>query len=67
MGHFSSYLAKYPNKIPTFVGIKFTSNDLEEALQFTNNNRQLKLFLGSDVVRKALIIISVIYFIHSGI
>lgn len=37
-------------KIPTFCGIKFTSNDLAEGYQAMTANSSLAVFLGSDVV-----------------
>ena len=44
------FLESVGEKIPTFSGIKFTSNDLEEGYQALMADSRLTVFLGSDVV-----------------
>uniref|UniRef100_A0ABD2VWI6 N-acetylneuraminate lyase n=1 Tax=Trichogramma kaykai TaxID=54128 RepID=A0ABD2VWI6_9HYME len=45
MGKFAKYVA---NKIPTLVGLKFTSSILEEAYEVMKVNENLHVFLGND-------------------
>lgn len=46
------FLESVGDKIPTFAGIKFTSNDLEEGFQaMTANSSSFAVFLGSDTVK----------------
>lgn len=47
MGKFLSTAAE---KIPTFCGIKFTSNDLEEGTRALAANERFAVFLGADAV-----------------
>lgn len=47
----SEFLNKASGQIPTFVGIKFTSNNLEEgAACLKANNGCFAIFLGADTV-----------------
>lgn len=49
------FLQKIKDQIPTFVGIKFTSNDLAEAYQAMRvENKKYSVFLGSDQVKITL-------------
>jgi hypothetical protein len=48
--HMGKFLESIDEKIPTFCGIKFTSNDLEEGFQALQANNHLTVFLGSDTV-----------------
>ncbi|XP_023245522.1 N-acetylneuraminate lyase isoform X2 [Copidosoma floridanum] len=50
MGRFLEYVG---DKIPNFAGIKFTSNDLDEAYQALTANGRFAVFLGSDVTMSA--------------
>lgn len=46
------FLETIDDKIPSFVGIKFTSNDLEEgARALRANNEKYVVFLGNDQVK----------------
>lgn len=49
MGHF---LESIGDKIPNFVGIKFTSANLDEGAQALHaDNKKYVIFLGNDQVR----------------
>ncbi|XP_058792412.1 N-acetylneuraminate lyase-like isoform X2 [Phymastichus coffea] len=47
------FLESVGEKVPTFCGIKFTSNDLAEGCQAAAANSRLEVFLGSDVLMSA--------------
>lgn len=49
MGQFLRYVRENPGCIPTFVGIKFTSNDLDEGYEALKTG--FSVFLGADTVR----------------
>ncbi|CAB0031789.1 unnamed protein product [Trichogramma brassicae] len=51
MGKFANYVA---NKIPTLVGLKFTSSILEEACEVMKVNKNLHVFLGNDQVNRRM-------------
>lgn len=45
------FLESLNDEISTFVGIKFTSSDLDEGIQaFRANNKKYVVFLGNDQV-----------------
>ncbi|KAG9432537.1 N-acetylneuraminate lyase [Apis mellifera carnica] len=47
--HMGEFLESLNDEIPTFVGIKFTSSDLDEGAQaFRANNKKYVVFLGND-------------------
>lgn len=47
------FLESIGDRIPSFVGIKFTSNNLEEEAQALRaDNRRYVIFLGNDQVIK---------------
>jgi len=49
--HMGKFLTEIAGKVPTFVGIKFTSNDLSEGMEAVRaNNRQFRVFLGADTL-----------------
>lgn len=49
--HMGEFLESLNDEIPTFVGIKFTSSDLDEGAQaFRANNKKYVVFLGNDQV-----------------
>lgn len=46
------FLESIDSKIPSFVGIKFTSGNLEEGAQALHaNNKKYVIFLGNDQVK----------------
>jgi len=46
------FLESIDSKIPSFVGIKFTSDNLEEGAQALHaNNKKYVIFLGNDQVK----------------
>lgn len=46
------FLTSIGNKIPTFVGIKFTSSNLDEGVEALQaDNKKYVIFLGNDKVR----------------
>lgn len=50
--HMGQFLELIDSKIPSFVGIKFTSNNLEEGAQALHaNNKKYVIFLGNDQVK----------------
>ncbi|KAK2585343.1 hypothetical protein KPH14_010023 [Odynerus spinipes] len=52
--HMGQFLDSIGNEIPSFVGIKFTSNDLVEGSQALRaDNRKYVIFLGSDQIISA--------------
>lgn len=49
--HMGDFLESINDEIPTFVGIKFTSANLDEGAQaFNANSRKFVIFLGCDNV-----------------
>lgn len=49
--HMGQFLESLNDEISTFVGIKFTSSDLDEGTQaFRANNKKYVVFLGNDQV-----------------
>ncbi|KRT78489.1 hypothetical protein AMK59_8026, partial [Oryctes borbonicus] len=49
--HMGRFLQEVNDKIPNFVGIKFTSEELEEGLQAVNvHNKKFAVFLGADTL-----------------
>ena len=44
------FLESIGDKVPTFVGIKFTHSDMQEVAQAIAANSKFTVFLGSDVV-----------------
>lgn len=54
--HMGEFLSLIGDKLPTFVGIKFTSANLEEGLQALHaDNKKYIVFLGNDHVRIILL------------
>ncbi|XP_008205854.1 N-acetylneuraminate lyase isoform X2 [Nasonia vitripennis] len=51
--HMGKFLQTVEERIPTFSGIKFTSNDLEEGFEAMRANKRFAVFLGSDVLMAA--------------
>lgn len=50
--HMGQFLESIDDKIPSFVGIKFTSANLEEGAQALRaNNKKYVIFLGNDQVK----------------
>lgn len=50
--HMGEFLREINDKIPNFVGIKFTSQILEEGLEAVRaHNKKFVVFLGADTVR----------------
>lgn len=50
--HMGQFLESINDKIPSFVGIKFTSANLEEGAQALHaNNMKYVIFLGNDQVK----------------
>ena len=51
--HMGQFLESIGDKIPSFVGIKFTSNNLEEGAHALHaDNGKFVIFLGNDQVMK---------------
>ncbi|XP_011496317.1 PREDICTED: N-acetylneuraminate lyase-like isoform X2 [Ceratosolen solmsi marchali] len=65
--HMGEFLESIGEKIPTFCGIKFTSNDLEEGLQAMKANNNLTVFLGSDTLMAAGCTIGIDSFIMTSL
>lgn len=62
------FLESVKDKIPTFVGIKFTSNDLVEAKRaLSANNGKYVIFLGSDHLMNAAHTLGIDSFIATSI
>lgn len=50
--HMGQFLEMVGDSIPSFVGIKFTSTNLEEGAQAVRaNSRQFAVFLGTNLVK----------------
>lgn len=50
--HMGQFLESIDSEIPSFVGIKFTSSNLEEGAQALHaNNKKYVIFLGNDQVK----------------
>ncbi|XP_036139192.1 N-acetylneuraminate lyase isoform X2 [Monomorium pharaonis] len=66
--HMGQFLESINNKIPSFVGIKFTSFNLEEGAQALNaNNRKYAIFLGNNQLINAAYALGMNSFILSSI
>lgn len=53
--HMGEFLESLGERLPTFVGIKFTSPNLEEGARALHaGNRKYVIFLGNDQVCSAL-------------
>lgn len=66
--HMGKFLESIGNDIPSFVGIKFTSNDLVEGTQALHvDNGKYKIFLGSDQIMSAACVLGMDSFIATSV
>ncbi|XP_031834473.1 N-acetylneuraminate lyase [Nomia melanderi] len=66
--HMGEFLESLGEQIPTFVGIKFTSSNLDEGARALNaNNKKYVIFLGNDELLHAGCAIGMDSFIATGI
>ncbi|GAB1865400.1 N-acetylneuraminate lyase [Camponotus japonicus] len=66
--HMGQFLESIDSKIPSFVGIKFTSDNLEEGAQALHaNNKKYVIFLGNDQLVNAACALGMDSFILLGI
>ncbi|XP_034937863.1 N-acetylneuraminate lyase-like [Chelonus insularis] len=66
--HMGEFLNKIGDTIPTFVGIKFTSNNLEEGAQAVEaNSKKNIIFLGNDQLMSAAFAVGMDSFIATSV
>lgn len=59
------FLESIGSEIPSFVGIKFTSGNLEEGAQALYANKKYVIFLGNDQVKKLVLKLNLKKFLKS--